>query len=800
MMASAGLIAVASGVKEFAMSSIAAFSEFESVRTNLQIVMGDAKQATATFEELKELGARTPFSVVGLTDAATQLLQTGTAAKDLTATLRMLGDVAGGSTDKFNRIVQNYAQIQSVGKTTAMDIKQFAMAGLPIYEMLGKLGIQGNATAEEITTAFKMMAGEGGKFFNGMVIQSQTLQGKTSTLKDTWQEFQATFAENTGFGDAWKKMLDIITVQIEGVLEEMNETKENAEFLNKVKEQEVTATEMVLKLEEQIAKIKKTAGYDASAEYAGLKTSVQVLEQEKALWDSFYHLEVRANAELEERTAILKEQESLVESTNKKMEDFENRLKGDYSKTEEGKRKQLEENIAFYKDFINNPFYYEKDIFDEDSGEQGQYVLRMRTEESLEQAKTVLSDLEKEFAKLKPKDWTDYWEEVTGINAIRDKDSKELLGTQLGKRYIDKMLKEVELQLSIKDTLGLSHEKSDVIDDYIDKVESQIAELFETGEFQDNDNSIQKMKEFLNILYDMKWSFGTLAEDGDSVEKTISTLAEYANYLIEEGHSLSGNAMAGLANLLSGSEVGNFVDLLIGGNGIKDTIFNSLFSALSSVVGGLSGMQVVLNPLSDLLEEFSPLIKAVMLPIYSLVKILGKFGEGLMWVLDKITFGLIGEMADTWDELVEAQEDELSMLEKLNDQYKKLIQTIKEQEEYYLAEKKRINAESYIEKTVGVNDMILTPQGNFSTHPDDYIIATKNPNSLGGKNNVNVYVVNEMGNDAQVTVNKQQDESGEALYIKFSRKIANDVANGSNGWDNALRTREMRLAGRRISI
>lgn len=36
-----------------------------------------------------------------------------------------------------------------------------------------------------------------------------------------------------------------------------------------------------------------------------------------------------------------------------------------------------------------------------------------------------------------------------------------------------------------------------------------------------------------------------------------------------------------------------------------------------------------------------------------------------------------------------------------------------------------------IPKTTSVKDVIITPQGNYSTHPDDYIIATKTPGNLG---------------------------------------------------------------------
>jgi tape measure domain-containing protein len=56
----------------------------------------------------------------------------------------------GGSSEKFNRSVANFAQIQSVGKATAMDLRQFAMTGTPIYDMLNKMGVTGTPTAEDI--------------------------------------------------------------------------------------------------------------------------------------------------------------------------------------------------------------------------------------------------------------------------------------------------------------------------------------------------------------------------------------------------------------------------------------------------------------------------------------------------------------------------------------------------------------------------------------------------------------------------------------------------------------------------
>jgi hypothetical protein len=132
----------------FIKSSVEAFGEYESIQTNMAVVLGGTEEAAAAFEELKAMAAKTPFGVTGLAEAAVQLKQTGTGMRDMTRVLTTLGDAAGGSDEKFRRLVANYAQVQSVGKTTAMDLKQFAQMGLPIYEVLRKMGVQGEATAE----------------------------------------------------------------------------------------------------------------------------------------------------------------------------------------------------------------------------------------------------------------------------------------------------------------------------------------------------------------------------------------------------------------------------------------------------------------------------------------------------------------------------------------------------------------------------------------------------------------------------------------------------------------------------
>lgn len=68
---------------------------------------------------------------------------------------------------------------------------------------------------------------------------------------------------------------------------------------------------------------------------------------------------------------------------------------------------------------------------------------------------------------------------------------------------------------------------------------------------------------------------------------------------------------------------------------------------------------------------------------------------------------------------------------------------------------------SAVGKAIGVNDAIIAPNGNIiTTHPDDYLIATKNPHSLAGGN---------------VVVNVYGDVSGTELVAKVSEGIMNTL-------------------------
>jgi hypothetical protein len=138
-------------------------------------------------------------------------------------------------------------------------------------------------------------------------------------------------------------------------------------------------------------------------------------------------------------------------------------------------------------------------------------------------------------------------------------------------------------------------------------------------------------------------------------------------------------------------------------------------------------------------------------------------------------------------------EDQVAKLQKIQDEISKLIDQQKSLEEYYFKKRQELNAKA----AMSVNDLIVTPQGTWSTHPDDYIIATKRPETIGSGGGVqmNVKIVNNAG--AVVTTQQGIGADGiNELLIMMDQQMQRNVASGK--WDGSLAARDSRLRGRNI--
>nr|DAZ38549.1 MAG TPA: tail tape measure protein [Caudoviricetes sp.] len=179
--------------------------QMEKYTTGFTNMLGSAEKAQAVLNQIKQDAARTPLNVDSLVQANQLLISAGVSAGEARSTILALGDAVsatGGGSEVLSRMAANLQQIKNVGKAASIDIKQFAMAGIDIYGVLadytGKstTEVQGmTITYDLLTAALQKASEEGGRYYNAMETQSQTLSGRIETLKDNWSQLLGTLTK-----------------------------------------------------------------------------------------------------------------------------------------------------------------------------------------------------------------------------------------------------------------------------------------------------------------------------------------------------------------------------------------------------------------------------------------------------------------------------------------------------------------------------------------------------------------------------------------------------------------------------
>lgn len=186
-------------------------ADIEQMKTSFEVMTGSAEKASEVIERLRTMGAETPFEMTDLTQTTNLLMQYGFTADQAIDRLTMLGDIAQGNAEKMNSIAIGYAQMSSANKVNLQDIKQMINAGFnPLQEISERTGesmaslydriSKGTITVEEITESMRMATSEGGRFFQSMEKQSQTLNGQLSTLKDNANQLLGTLTQGMSAG------------------------------------------------------------------------------------------------------------------------------------------------------------------------------------------------------------------------------------------------------------------------------------------------------------------------------------------------------------------------------------------------------------------------------------------------------------------------------------------------------------------------------------------------------------------------------------------------------------------------
>lgn len=180
-------------------------SQMEQYTVAFTNMLGSADKAESVLAQIKQDAAKTPFDTAGLVKANQLLISTGVDAQSARNVVMALGDAVkatGGGNDELSRMAQNLQQIKNAGKATSADIKQFAYAGIDVYGILADYTGKSTADVQKMSISYDLLTNallsaseEGGRYFGAMETQSQTLDGRISTLKDNATQLAGALTE-----------------------------------------------------------------------------------------------------------------------------------------------------------------------------------------------------------------------------------------------------------------------------------------------------------------------------------------------------------------------------------------------------------------------------------------------------------------------------------------------------------------------------------------------------------------------------------------------------------------------------
>ena len=192
-----GVIGGVTALKTFATELVNVRGQFQQLEIAFSTMLKSKEKADKLMSELVDIAAKTPFDLQGVASSAKQMIAYGSSAENVGDELVMLGNVAAGVGSQLSEIAYLYGTLRTQGRAYAVDIRQFAGRGIPIYEELAKvLGVtkdevsglvkEGKVGFKEVEQAFKNMTSESGIYYNLMQEQSKSLTGQLSNLGDAW--------------------------------------------------------------------------------------------------------------------------------------------------------------------------------------------------------------------------------------------------------------------------------------------------------------------------------------------------------------------------------------------------------------------------------------------------------------------------------------------------------------------------------------------------------------------------------------------------------------------------------------
>ena len=183
-----------SGARDFISNMVSVRQSIEQSEAALTSFLGSKEKADQMMESFKQMAATTPIDLETLSSSTQTMLGFGVSAETAGKMMRVLGDISGGNTQKFQSLSLAFSHMSSAGRLMGQDLLQMINAGFnPLTEMSRQTGksiaelkeemSKGAISSQQVTEAFISATEEGGRFHGMLKAQSQGLAGSFAKLK-----------------------------------------------------------------------------------------------------------------------------------------------------------------------------------------------------------------------------------------------------------------------------------------------------------------------------------------------------------------------------------------------------------------------------------------------------------------------------------------------------------------------------------------------------------------------------------------------------------------------------------------
>ena len=143
---------------------------------SFEVLLGSQTKSAEMLKEMNRYAADSPYSRLGVQEAAKTMLGFGVQADDVMGSLRTLGDIAMGDSERFKGLALVFSQVAAAGKLQGQDLLQLVTNGynplIDISKLTGKSVAElrqdmtdGKISFDLMRQAMVLATSEGGKYY-----------------------------------------------------------------------------------------------------------------------------------------------------------------------------------------------------------------------------------------------------------------------------------------------------------------------------------------------------------------------------------------------------------------------------------------------------------------------------------------------------------------------------------------------------------------------------------------------------------------------------------------------------------